>query len=504
MKNVIAYDENPNFISNVQRRMEINQEYPFNLRYLVQSHAKFQMCMTNNKNELDAILINLDKQFISANQAQAYGLPVISYSTKNTDDDEIGTYLGIYKYGDEERFINDVLTALNDNSDTKKEPEEEVEEEVEKETKETTLKEEPEIEEEEEPIKKETAKKESKQEEETISLSKDEYLLFKELLKEKQEKKSEDKLREKMEEAPEEPIQKKGIETELISVYSGKGGTGKSTIASQLSIALAQHPRRRGFAKVCLIDLDFRFGDVSNLFNLPETDKEPLDELIFLSKRQEKITLEDLEGIALSPEGLKSISTEDSLKIIPAPADLNASKSIKIETIGDAIEALKSNNIFDYIICDCGNNLNKAVLSALISSDRILMVYTPDFTTIRDNDSAMNALNDDDIEASQGTTIDGKCKAIINKASSKSGLESSNISDAIPIDTVAVISYDEDITMNNNFRVPTIFDENSKFYAEFMPIVKEITGEDFELPEGIEEEPKEKRGFFSRLFKRKG
>ena len=49
----------------------------------------------------------------------------------------------------------------------------------------------------------------------------------------------------------------------IFTVFGGKGGTGKSTVATNLGVALA-----RSGARTCLMDLDLAFGDVGVLLGL--------------------------------------------------------------------------------------------------------------------------------------------------------------------------------------------------------------------------------------------
>src|SRR4029079_12232525 len=50
-----------------------------------------------------------------------------------------------------------------------------------------------------------------------------------------------------------------GPRAKLVTVFSAKGGCGKTTLATNLAAALADRGRR----EVCLVDLDLAFGDVA-------------------------------------------------------------------------------------------------------------------------------------------------------------------------------------------------------------------------------------------------
>src|SRR5436853_319092 len=53
-------------------------------------------------------------------------------------------------------------------------------------------------------------------------------------------------------------------EGQLLTVFAGKGGCGKSTVASNLAVALAAN----GAHRVLLVDLDLAFGDIAIMLQL--------------------------------------------------------------------------------------------------------------------------------------------------------------------------------------------------------------------------------------------
>lgn len=494
---VLVYDANPSFIESVKKRMEITEEYPIKIAFLTKDYSDFKIALKNNRDNLDAILVNEESLPVMP-KLNDVDLPIFFYSTSDEDETEhsnIGKFIGHFDYGDEEKFINHASREINDwDIDIKKE---DIKEDAKKEAKEVTASKEVDNEEY-ESLKKEVAymrslieQLESKKVNVTEDLAKSE----------------EDKVKAEGIEEYKKAMKPEAINSKIISIYSAKGGTGKSTIAEQLACLLAQIPMRRGFAKVCLIDTDFEFGDISNLMEIPEHEIEPLDELITLHKRKGRLTEEDVEFFTFIPEGLGDITKEGSLKVIPAPKDFTSARQIEPETLDDALNALKEANIFDYIICDTGNNLNKASLACLLSSDFIYAIYTPNYTTIKCNDSAINALL-----RIRKELFDDKFRAIINMANDRSGLSATNIKAAIEnnlgIPVVASIRDNKDVSYYNNYRLPIALQKDEKNFCEdIQPVIKDIVGDHYVLPsleeQKAEEEEPEKTGFFSRFFKRK-
>lgn len=485
---VLVYDANPSFIESVKKRMEITEEYPIKISFLTKDYSDFKIALKNNRDKLDAILVNEESLPVMPKMNDV-DLPIFFYSTSSEEASEhskLGKFIGNYDYGDEETFINEASRIINSwDLDIPKE----------------------------ETVEKETVKEEENDEDYQALRKEVEQMraLLKELeskkvsVSNKLEENEKAKVKEEGVEAYKKAMKPESINSKIISVYSAKGGTGKSTIAEQLACLLAQTPMRRGFAKVCLIDTDFEFGDISNLMEIPEHEIEPLDELITLHKRKGRLTEEDVNFFTFVPEGLGDITKEGNLKVIPAPKDFTSARQIEPDTLDDALTALKEANIFDYIICDTGNNLNKASLACLLSSDFIYAIYTPNYTTIKCNDSAINALL-----RIREELFDGKFRAVINMASDSSGLTAGNIKAAIEgnlgIPVIATVRDNKDVSYYNNYRMPIALQKDEKeFNKDIQPIIKDIIGDHYVLPtlEEQKEESEKKGGFFSNLFKRR-
>lgn len=502
---VLVYDANPSFIESVKKRMEITEEFPFRIAFLTKDYSDFKIALKNNRDKLDAILVNEESLPVMPKLSDA-DLPIFFYTTsdeESSDHSDIGEFIGNFDYGDEETFIKDASRAIND-WDIKN-----LDEEHDKRAEKIEKREEKKVE--------KTETKEDYIPKEEYNNLKKEVELMRSMIEEMEKKKA--SVSDNLAENEKKKVKKEGIEaykkamkpesinSKIISIYSAKGGTGKSTIAVQIACLLAKTPMRRGFAKVCLIDTDFEFGDVSNLMDIPEHDNEPLDELITLHQRKGRLSEEDVDYFTFIPEGLGDITQNGNFKVIPAPVDFNSSRTIKPDTLDDALSALKDANIFDFIVCDTGNNLNKASLACLLSSDFIYAVYTPNYTTIKCNDSAINALL-----RIRKELFDDKFRAIINMASDRSGLSAGNIKTAIEgnlgIPVIATIRDNKDVSYYNNYRLPIILQKDEKsFNQDIQPVIRDIIGDYYVLPDIEEqkepEEEKKKGGFFSNLFKKK-
>lgn len=149
-----------------------------------------------------------------------------------------------------------------------------------------------------------------------------------------------------------------------IALYSPKGGVGCSTIATNLAIALGEE----GEKKVALVDFSLQFGDLGVLLNLrPQSTVADLTPLI-----------EELDDILLD-EVMQAHSS--GVKALLAPPRPEMADLVAPEHMRKILAQLKS--IYDYIIVDTESSLSDLTLAVLESSDKILLVITPDIPTIK-------------------------------------------------------------------------------------------------------------------------
>lgn len=157
----------------------------------------------------------------------------------------------------------------------------------------------------------------------------------------------------------------------VIAVTSGKGGVGKSNV----SINLAVQFRKMG-KRVIILDADFGLANIEVMFGT--VPKYNLFDLIYQGKNiQEIITWGPMDigfisggsGIA----GMANLSREYLTYIIQNLSQLD--------------------NIADIIIVDTGAGISDAVLEFLVASGEILLVTTPEPTSITDSYSLLKALS---------------------------------------------------------------------------------------------------------------
>ena len=153
-------------------------------------------------------------------------------------------------------------------------------------------------------------------------------------------------------------------EGKLLLVYSPKGGTGCSTIAANLAIALAQVTSKR----VALVDASFQFGDAGVLLNLQGSQS-----ILEATNRIDELD-SDLLTVLLATH-------TSGIKVLAAPPSPVDSDTISPTAYKKVLTRLQKT--FDYIVLDTWSYLDDMVLAAIDLAERILLVMTPEIPAVK-------------------------------------------------------------------------------------------------------------------------
>jgi len=182
-----------------------------------------------------------------------------------------------------------------------------------------------------------------------------------------------------------EEQENKKTSTKLITVTSGKGGVGKSNFVVNLAIVLQNRGKR-----VLIFDADLGMGNDDvlmglypkhNIFDIIDTDLEIKD-----------IIVEGTNGVSL----------------IPAGSALSKAQDLEENDKKVFLEKLDTLDEYDYILIDTGAGVNKDVLSFIAASEELILITTPEPTSLTDGYSLIKAIDHYKLKTN--------AKIIVNKA----------------------------------------------------------------------------------------
>jgi pilus assembly protein CpaE len=219
----------------------------------------------------------------------------------------------------------------------------------------------------------------------------------------------------------------------VITVFSAKGGCGKTTLATNLAAALADS----GKGSVALLDLDLAFGDVAIALQLFPShtiaDAVPIGE--------------DLDGPAL----LSLLTSHRSgLQALVAPMEPSAADTIDTALVVRIVDLLKEE--FDYLVIDTPPALDDNVLAAFDRSDVVALLATLDIPALKNLKLTLETLD------LIGFPRD-RLKVVLNRSDSKVGLALAEVEKTLKAPIVAQIPSSRDVPASTNRGVALVSDE---------------------------------------------
>lgn len=149
----------------------------------------------------------------------------------------------------------------------------------------------------------------------------------------------------------------------VLGFFSGKGGTGKTTMAVNTAVALAQTG-----AKVIILDCDLQFGDVSL-----HLDLNPKETIVELVQEQSTMTIDLINGFTqLHSSGVTVLCAPRS----PEFAEYVTAKHL--ETIVDILRPY-----YEYIILDFPPAFNDLSIAGIESCDMLYLIYNLDISSLK-------------------------------------------------------------------------------------------------------------------------
>ena len=166
-------------------------------------------------------------------------------------------------------------------------------------------------------------------------------------------------------------IEPKQQTARVITVTSGKGGVGKTSVSVNLAICLARQGKR-----VVVLDADFGLANIEIMLGI--RPKYNLADLMFRGK-----SIQDT--ITYGPEGIGFIS---------GGSGINEMANLTREQVFHLIQKMNElDRMADVIIVDTGAGIGDSVLEFVAASTEVLLVATPEPTSITDAYALLKSLN---------------------------------------------------------------------------------------------------------------
>ena len=216
----------------------------------------------------------------------------------------------------------------------------------------------------------------------------------------------------------------------IITVFGAKGGIGKSTVCTNVAVALAkQHT-----ASVVVVDLDNGFGDITGML-----DVKPERTLFDLLRDIDKVEADDLPKYLVKHE-------LSGLSVLAAPNVLEW-RQISPDQVRRVIELLAKH--FDKVVLDTCGTLNEISEVTIELATMVLWVTTTEFASVRDTIEALRALKT--LSYSQE-----RIRIVMNGISPDDAVRPSVIQEALQRDVFWQIPYDKKVRQGTHLGQPIV------------------------------------------------
>lgn len=246
---------------------------------------------------------------------------------------------------------------------------------------------------------------------------------------------------------------RRGSKGNVITIFSTKGGVGKTFISTNLAVALAQNNEK----KVCLVDLDLDFGNTVLALNLV-----PRFTILDI--------IDDIRNIDQDVIESYLIPHESGIKVLPANAKPQINEFVSADHIEVILRALQG--AFDYVVVDMPARFYEPVNPAFQAADLLLMVTTPEISTLRNIKASILTLHELNFPKN-------KIKVLLNRADSTSQIKNKDVESTLGQDLYASIDADYKLaTLSLNSGVPIVISKpRSSVGKSFGALARKITSE---------------------------
>ena len=209
------------------------------------------------------------------------------------------------------------------------------------------------------------------------------------------------------------------VQGRIVTVYSPKGGTGCTTLAVNLAVALHNDDTH-----VVLVDASMQYGDVAMFFN-----EQGKTTLLDIAPRVDEMDAETVEEIMIkhAPSGIH---------ILAAPQSPEQADKLSPQQFSQVLELLR--RMYAYVVLDTSTYLSDVTLAAIDNSDAIVLVATQEIPAIKNARLFLDLLQTMAVERKRRPGVRARsCCRRGDCAGGRSGLCSSRRYTATPSDLVA-------------------------------------------------------------------
>ncbi|MGN6244746.1 MAG: AAA family ATPase [Motilibacteraceae bacterium] len=227
--------------------------------------------------------------------------------------------------------------------------------------------------------------------------------------------------------------QSHAAEGRVVTVFSAKGGCGKTTLATNLAVALADGGRCR----VCVVDLDLAFGDVAIAMQLVPA--------------RTIVDAVAMQG-SMDAQGVSSLVTPHSpgLDTVLAPLEPGEAERIPVSVVTELLRVLRT--MYDFVVIDSPPAFTDHVLAAFDLADTYVLLATLDIPALKNLRLTLDML---DLLGYPRESW----QVVLNRSDSKVGLAVADVEKTLKVPIAVQVPSSRAVSASINKGVPIVLDE---------------------------------------------
>jgi pilus assembly protein CpaE len=222
----------------------------------------------------------------------------------------------------------------------------------------------------------------------------------------------------------------------VITFYSPKGGSGCTTLATNLAVCLNNED-----TSVVIVDANLQFGDVAVFLN-----EQGKFSILDLASRSDELDLDIVNSVTIK-------HSQSGIKILAAPMKPEQSDMVSSEQFSKVIGYLRS--MYSYIIIDTASALLNITASAINNSDLLVLLTTQDIPSIKNSRLFL--------DETDALGFDRKrIIFVMNKFDKRIGITTEKVSENLKQEIACVIPFEERVIVSVNRGIPFLLVDKSR------------------------------------------
>jgi pilus assembly protein CpaE len=222
----------------------------------------------------------------------------------------------------------------------------------------------------------------------------------------------------------------------VITIYSPKGGTGCTTLATNLAISLYNDD-----TTVLLVDGNLQFGDVAVFLN-----EQSKYSVVDLATRTDELDADVVENVTVK-------HSQSGVKVLAAPNKPEQADTVSGEQFGKMLRYLKT--VYSYVIVDTTSSLQEITLAAIDAADILVLVTTQDIPSIKSCRLFLDVANAFGMDRS-------RIVFVMNKFDKRIGITPEKVGDNLKQEILAVIPFEERVIVSVNKGIPFLIADKTR------------------------------------------